>query len=286
MTHHRLKAGLDGKGNLVAWHHRLVSENVDAIASPPRVQATGGKDYIGARGLDQEFYAIPNVLADYAREIRGMRVQPWRGIGAGYNKFAAEAFLDEVAMAAGKDPLALRLELTKNKPRANAVIKAVAAMSDFKRKRAGHGMGIAFSDYHFSFSAGVAEVSLDAKTGKIKVHNYWIAVDPGTVIQPDNVIAQTESAVIYGLSAALIEEFAVKDGAVQATNFDSYPVMRMSEVPEIHVKIVTTDNPPSGMGEIGVVTVAPAIANAMFQLTGKRLRHLPMTADRVKKALA
>jgi isoquinoline 1-oxidoreductase beta subunit len=286
MTHHAMTAGLDDKGNIVGWHHRLVSENVDAVAAPPRFKATGGKDYIGARGLDQAFYAMPNVLAEYVRENRGMRVHAWRGIGSGYNKFAAEAFLDEVAAAAGKDPVALRLELTKAHPRAQAVIKAVAEMSDFKRKRPGHGMGLAFSDYHGSLSAGVAEVSLDEKTGKIKVHNYWIAVDPGTVIQPDNVHAQMESAVVYGLSAALIEEFAVKDGAVQATNFDSYPVMRMSEVPEIHTKIVTTDNPPTGMGEIGVVAVAPAIANAVFQLTGKRMRHVPMTPERVKKALA
>jgi isoquinoline 1-oxidoreductase beta subunit len=286
MTHHLIKAGLDAKGNLVGWHHRLVSENVDAVAAPPRFKATGGKDYIGARGLDQAFYAIPNALAEYVREDRGMRVHAWRGIGSGYNKFAAEAFLDEVAQTAGKDPLAMRLELTKDKPRANAVIKAVVEMSDFKRKRPGHGMGIAFSDYHDTLSAGVAEISLDQKSGKIKVHNYWVAVDPGLVIQPDHVHAQLESAVIYGLSAALIEQFAVKDGAVQAKNFDSYPVMRMSEVPEIHTKIVTTDNPPSGMGEIGVVAVAPAIANAVFQLTGKRLRHLPMTAERVKKTLA
>ena len=286
MTHHLIKAGLDAKGNLVGWHHRLVSENVDAVAAPPRFKATGGKDYIGARGLDQAFYAIPNALAEYVREDRGMRVHAWRGIGSGYNKFAAEAFLDEVAQTAGKDPLAMRLELTKDKPRANAVIKAVVEMSDFKRNRPGHGMGIAFSDYHDTLSAGVAEISLDQKSGKIKVHNYWVAVDPGLVIQPDHVHAQLESAVIYGLSAALIEQFAVKDGAVQAKNFDSYPVMRMSEVPEIHTKIVTTDNPPSGMGEIGVVAVAPAIANAVFQLTGKRLRHLPMTAERVKKTLA
>ena len=285
MTHHALKAGLDAQGNLVGWHHRLVSENVDAVAAPPRFKATGGKDYIGARGLDQAFYAIPNVLAEYTREVRGMRVHAWRAIGSGYNKFAAEAFLDEVAHAAGKDPLALRLELTKDKPRANAVLKAVAEMSDFMRKRPGHGMGIAFTDYHDTLSAGVAEVSVDDKTGKIKVHNYWIAVDPGIVIQPDHVHGQMESAVIYGLSAALIEQFAVKDGAVQASNFDSYPVIRMSEIPEIHTKIVATDNPPSGMGEIGVITVAPAIANAVFQLTGKRLRHVPMTAERVKAAL-
>ena len=285
MTHHLLKAGLDNKGNIVGWHHRLVSENVDAVAAPPRFKATGGKDYIGARGLDQAFYAIPNVLAEYTREDRGMRVHAWRGIGSGYNKFAAESFLDEVAAAAGKDPLSLRLELTKDKPRANAVLRAVSEMSEYSRKRPGRGMGIAFSDYHDTLSAGVAEISLDRNSGKIKVHNVWIAVDPGLVIQPDHVHGQLESAVIYGLSAALIEQFAVKNGVVQATNFDSYPVMRMSEVPEIHTRVLATNNPPTGMGEIGVVTVAPAIAGALFQLTGKRFRHVPMTAERVKATL-
>lgn len=286
MTHHVMKAGLDDKGNLTGWYHRLVSENVDAVASPPRFAATGGKDYIGARGLDQKFYAIPNIQAEYVREIRGMRVHAWRGIGAGYNKFAAECFLDEVAGATGKDPLAMRLELTKAHPRAQAVIKTVAEMSSFKRKRKDRGMGIAFSDYHGAFSAGVAEVSLDKATGKIKVHNFWVAADPGLVIQPDSVHAQLESAVVYGLSAALLEELTVKDGAIQQSNFNDYPVLRMSDLPQIHTRIVTTDNPPAGMGEIGVVTVAPAIANAVFQLTGKRLRALPMSPDRVKKALA
>jgi len=286
MTHHVLKAGLDASGKLVGWHHRLVSENVDAVAAPPRFQATGGKDYIGARGLDQANYAIPNATCEYVREIRGMRVHAWRGIGAGYNKFAAECFLDEVAHATGKDPLAFRLELTKDQPRANAVIKAVAEMSDFTRKRDGRALGIAFSDYHGAYSAGVAEISLDRASGKIKVHNYWVAADPGLVIQPDNVHAQLESAVVYGLSAALLEELTVKDGAIQQSNFNDYQVLRMSDLPQIHTKIVTTDNPPAGMGEIGVVAVAPAIANAMFVLTGKRQRHLPMSAERVKKTLA
>jgi isoquinoline 1-oxidoreductase beta subunit len=286
MTHHVMKAGLDGKGNLTGWYHRLVSENVDAVAAPPRFQMTGGKDYIGARGLDQAFYAIPNVQAEYVREIRGMRVHAWRGIGSGYNKFAAESFLDEVANASGKDPLAIRLELTKDKPRAQAVIKAVAEMSDFKRKRKDRGMGIAFSDYHGTFAAGVAEVSVDKNTGKIKVHNYWVAVDPGLVIQPDHVHGQLESAVVYGLSAALLEELTVKGGVIQQSNFNDYPVLRMSDLPEIHTKIVASSNEPTGMGEIGVVSVAPAIGNAMFQLTGKRLRALPMSPDRVKKALA
>jgi isoquinoline 1-oxidoreductase subunit beta len=285
MTHHVLKAGLDDKGQVVSWYHRLVSENVDAVAAPPRFQATGGKDYIGWRGLDQAFYGIPNVLAEAVREMRGMRVHAWRGIGSGYNKFAAECFVDEVASAAGKDPLAMRLELSKDYPRAQAVIRAVAEMSDFQRKRNGRGVGIAFSDYHGTFSGGVAEISVDQSTGKIKVHNYWVAVDPGLVIQPDHVHAQLESAVVYGLSAALLEELIVKDGAVQQSNFDDYPVLRMSEIPEIHTRIVPSNNAPTGMGEIGVVAVAPAIANGLFQLTGRHVRTLPMSPNRVKKAL-
>jgi len=130
MTYHVMKAGLDGSGNVVAWHHRLAAENVDAVAAPPRFKATGGKDIIGWRGLEQPFYAVPNMLADAVREQRGVRVHAWRGIGAGYNKFASESFLDEIAYATGKDPLALRLELTRDHPRAQAVIKAVAEMAN------------------------------------------------------------------------------------------------------------------------------------------------------------
>jgi isoquinoline 1-oxidoreductase subunit beta len=286
MTHHILKAGLDSGGNLVGWHHRIVAENVDAIAAPPRFKASGGKDLIGWRGLELPHYGIPNVLAEGVREIRGMRVQPLRGIGAGHNKFVVESFLDEVAQAKGADPLALRLELTKDDARANAVIRAAAEMSDWKRKRRGRGLGIAFSEYHDTLAAGVAEVSLDRKTGKIRVHNYWVAVDPGLVVQPENVHAQLEGASVFGLSLALIEELTFKNGAAVQSNFHDYPVLRMSDMPQIHTRIVASNAPPTGMGEIGVMPVAPAIANAMFQLTGKRLRNLPMSPQRVKKTLA
>jgi isoquinoline 1-oxidoreductase beta subunit len=286
MTHHVLKAGLDDKGNLTGWYHRIVAENVDSVAAPPRFQATGGKDLIGWRGMEQEFYTIPNIRAEGVREQRGMRVHAWRGIGAGYNKFVSESFVDEVAAMRGVDPLAMRLELTKNHPRASAVIKAVAEMADWKRKRPGRGLGLAFADYHETLTAGIAEISVDRATGKIKVHNYWIVADPGLVVQPDNALAQIESAVIYGLSGALSEELTVKDGAVQQSNFGDYHVLRMSEVPQIHTRILTTNNPPTGMGEIGLPCVAPAIGNAVFQLTGKRLRHLPMSSARVKTALA
>jgi isoquinoline 1-oxidoreductase beta subunit len=286
MTYHAIKAGLDGSGNLVAWHHRLVSENVDAVAAPPRFKATGGKDVIGWRGLEQEYYGVPNMLAEAVREQRGVRVHAWRGIGSGYNKFVSESFLDEIAHATGKDPLDIRLQLTKEHPRAQAVIKAVAEMADWKKPRGkDRALGIAFSDYHESFSAGIAEVSLDRKTGRIKVHNYWIAGDAGIVIQPENAHAQLESAVVYGLGSALIEELTYKDGAVQQSNFHDYRLIRMSDMPQIHTKVIVTNNAPTGLGELGVPTVAPAIGNAVFKLTGKRLRQLPMSASRVSAAL-
>ena len=286
MTHHVLRAGLDESGNLIGWRHRMVAENVDAIASPPRFQATGGRDYIGWNGLDLPHYDIPNTLAEGVREIRGMRVHAFRGIGAGHNKFAIECFLDEVAHAKKMDPLAMRLQLTKNDVRANAVLREVAKMADWKRKRPGRALGLAFSDYHGSVSAGVVEVSLNRNNGKIKVHNMWLAVDPGIAIQPTNVVAQMEGAAVFGLSVALLEELTIRNGAPVQSNFNDYPVLRMSDMPEIHTKIVASNAAPTGMGEIGVLPVAPAISNAVFQLTGKRLRALPMSPERVKKALA
>lgn len=286
MTHHVLRAGLDESGNLVGWRHRMVAENVDAIASPPRFQATGGRDYIGWNGLDLPHYDIPNTLAEGVREIRGMRVHAFRGIGAGHNKFAIECFVDEVAHAKKMDPLAMRLQLTKNDARANAVLREVAKMADWKRKRPGRALGLAFSDYHGSVSAGVVEVSLNRANGKIKVHNMWLAVDPGIAVQPTNVLAQLEGAAVFGLSVALLEELTIRNGAPVQSNFNDYPVLRMSDMPEIHTKIVASNAAPTGMGEIGVLPVAPAISNAVFQLTGKRLRALPMSPERVKKALA
>ena len=132
----------------------------------------------------------------------------------------------------------------------------------------------------------MAEISLDRKSGKIKVHNYWTAADPGLVIQPDSVLAQLEGAAVWGLSVALLEELTIKGGAVQQTNYHEYPVLRVAETTEIHTKIVSSGAAPTGMGELGVGPVAPAIANPLAQLPGKRLRELPLSAARVKKMLA
>jgi isoquinoline 1-oxidoreductase beta subunit len=286
MTHHVLRATLDARGQITGWRHRIVAENVDAMAAPPRFQATGGKDYIGWQGSDLPHYGVPNFVSEGVREQRGMRVQPFRGIGAGHNKFAVESFVDEIAHERRMDPLALRMELTRDDPRATTVLKTVADMADWKRRRPGRSLGVAFADYHGTLSAGIAEISLDRASGKIKVHNYWVAVDPGLAIQPENVLAQLEGAVVWGLSVALLEQLDIREGAVVQSNFNDYPVLRMSDMPEIHVRLVPSQAAPTGMGEIGVAAVAPAIANALFSLTGRRVRQLPMSPPAVKKVLS
>jgi isoquinoline 1-oxidoreductase beta subunit len=170
-------------------------------------------------------------------------------------------------------------------PRATDVIRTVAAMANWGRKRH-RGLGIAYSDALGSNTAAAVEVSLDERSGEIKVHHVWAAVDAGIALQPKNVAAQMESAIIFGLGASLYEQINIEKGVVQQSNFDEYRVLRMSDVPLVEVKVISTDNPPSGIGEAGVPVIAPAIANAVGQLTGgKRLRQLPMLPNRVLAAL-
>jgi isoquinoline 1-oxidoreductase beta subunit len=150
----------------------------------------------------------------------------------------------------------------------------------------GKGVGFAFIDYSNALLAGIAEISIDRSNGKIKVHNFWCSIDCGTPVQPDNVIAQTQSSIVYGLGLALSERISIKDGAVEQSNFYDYQVMRMSDVPEIHIEVVAIGGHPTGAGQMGTPLVAPAINNALAALTGRRLRETPMTPARVKRALA
>ena len=159
-------------------------------------------------------------------------------------------------------------------------------MSDFHRKRPERGLGLAFVDYSGTFIAGVAEVSVDRALGKITVHNLWIAIDPGIAVQPDNIVAQTEGAAVFGLGLALTERITIKDGVVEQSNFHNYEVPRMRDVPPIFVDVISTDNPPSGVGQMATPVVAPAVSNAVAALTGARLRRTPMTPDRVVAALS
>ena len=159
-------------------------------------------------------------------------------------------------------------------------------MADWGRKRPGRGLGIAYLDYSGSQVAGVAEVSVDRATGKIRVHQFWCTIDCGVAVQPDNVIAQTESSIVYGLGLALTERITIENGAVKQSNFFDYTVPRMHDLPELHIKVIPTRNHPTGAGQMATPLVASAISNAVFQLTGARLRQQPMLSERVLVALA
>jgi isoquinoline 1-oxidoreductase beta subunit len=286
ITAHHLRAGLDATGKLVAWHHRVAGDRVTPYMDSVRFQQGGGKDYILMRGVELRSYDIPHQATDQLFRDTGVRTSPLRGIGFTANKFVTEAFLDEIAQKRGIDPVALRLELLKDTPRGRKLVERVAQMADWGKKRDGRGLGFAFIDYSGTLTAGIAEVSLDRGSGQIRVHNFWCTIDCGIPVQPDNVVAQTESSIVYGIGMSLTERISIKDGAVEQSNFYDYRVPRMNEVPLMHVEVIATDNHPTGVGQMATPLVAPAIAGAISQLTGVRLRHTPFTPERVKQALA
>jgi len=281
----RLRAGLDASGRIVAWHHRVVCDQVLAFQDPVRYKIFKGSDGIALRGGELKTYDIPNRYAVGILEDTVIRTSSLRGIGVGPTKFAIEAFLDEVAVKRGIDPVALRLELLKNFPRGRTVVEEVARMAGWGRKLDGRALGFAYIDYTGSQLAGIAEVSVGKATGQIRVHNFWCTIDCGIAVQPDNVIAQTESSIVYGLGLALTERVTIEGGAVQQQNFYDYPVPRMRDVPPMHIKLIPTDNHPTGAGQMATPLIAPAIANAVFQLTGARICHTPMLPGLVKQAL-
>ena len=282
MTAHHIEAGFDAGGKLVAWHHRIVAELVLAFVSG---DPTPRQDRIVMKGSPAVQYPVANKLAEHVIEDRGARLSPWRGVGNGHNAFAIESFVDEMAKEFGKDPVAFRLELSEGVPRMQHLIRVVAEMSDWTRKRNGTALGIGTMVKDDTLAAGVAEVSLDRATGKIKVHNLWAAVDAGIAVQPRNLAAQTEGSIVYALGSVLREKITIKDGRVLQSNYSDYEVARMSDVPNIEIKIVSTANKPTGGGEEGVPLVACAVGNAIAALTGVRLRELPFSPDHVRGAL-
>ena len=280
-----LRAGLDAEGNLSGWHHRIAGASIYARFNPPAFAALKGADTPVIEGYELS-YSVGNQLQEYLREERGLDVGLWRSVGPGYTKFAIESFIDEIARGQRIDPVQFRLRLLAHNPRAAAVVRRVADWAEWSRPRKnGRALGVAFSDTWRSYIASVVEASVDKKTGAIRVHEVWSLVDPGVAIQPDNIVNQIEGATIFGLSAALRERITIEDGVVKQSNFHDYPLLRMAEAPEINVRIISTDNPPGGMGEVGLPPIAPAIGNAVYVLTGKRLRSLPMSPDRVVAAL-
>ena len=266
-----LEAALDQDGKVAGWSHCVVGDGGVLLTS----------------GIKIPYYQVPNQHIEMRGVSHGIRVKHWRAVGHVFNVFAIESFVDEMAVEQGMDPVEFRFQRMSIAPRARAVFEKAVRMSDWKTPRPdGRALGISISERSGSLGAGVAEISLDRATGKIRVHKAWLAVDGGLVVQPAAAKANVESGIVYGLSSVLHERVTLKAGVVEQSNFHDYRLQRMSDMPEeMHVEFVDRDAAPSGLGEIGNPWVAAAVANAFFRLTGKRLRHMPFTPARVLETL-
>jgi isoquinoline 1-oxidoreductase beta subunit len=281
LFHHTLRAGLDAHGNIVGWQHRLVGQSIMA-GSGFAGMIKNGVDPVSVEGASTLPYAIPNLYVDlHTPTDIGVPVLWWRSVGSSHTAFSTETFLDQVALAAHKDPVALRLELLAAHPRHQAVLRLAAEQADWakplKHGKPGErrGRGIALHESFNTIVAQVAEVTV-AKDGSVKVDRVVCAVDCGTAINPDNIHAQIEGGVGFALSAMLYGAITLDHGQVEQANFDTYPVLRMPDMPRVEVHIVASAAPPTGIGEPGVPPIAPAVANAIAMATGKRVYRLPL----------
>jgi isoquinoline 1-oxidoreductase subunit beta len=271
----RLSAGLDAMGMPVAWNNRFAGSSVIARWLPPGFK--DGLDPDSTEGAIDLVYDLPNFHVEYARvEPPGIPTGFWRSVGPSHNVFVTESFMDELAAAAKQDPVAYRLMLLDKTPRAKVVLALAAQEAGWGRPLpARAGRGVALQHAFATYMAMVAEVEV-AKDGTPRVRRVTCAVDCGTVVNPDTVRAQIQSAIMFGTTAALYGQITLKNGRVEQTNFDTYQMLRMNEAPAVDVHIVQNFQPPGGMGECGTSAIVPAIANAIFAATGKRLRKMPV----------
>jgi isoquinoline 1-oxidoreductase beta subunit len=283
MTAQYLQAAEDKDGRLVAYHHRLVADEALAMTDPLRYEK--GKEFprISTTGIKTD-YDFPSILVEAVRVKQGLRMSAVRGVGSTVNQFAAESFVDEIAVAKGADPVEFRLELLKKLPAEQEVLRAVAKMAGWQTGEKS-GRGVSFVTNAGTYLATIAQVAVDRDSGAIRVPEIWIAADVGVGISPRNLDAQLQSAVIHSLSNLLKERITFKNGAVQQSNFYDYPVLRMSEAPDVHTHIVPSTRTPVGIGDLGGIGVGPAVANAFFSATGQRLRQSPFLPERVLAAL-
>jgi isoquinoline 1-oxidoreductase subunit beta len=283
MTAQYLQAAEDGNGRLIAWHHRLVADEALSMTDPLRFEK--GKEFprISTTGMKTD-YDFSNILVEAVRNKLGVRMSAVRGVGSTVNQFAAESFVDEIAIARGVDPVEMRLDLLRKAPAEQEVLRAAASMAGWKKGEKA-GRGVSFVTNAGTYLATIAQVTVDRDTGVIHVPEIWIAADVGVPISPRNLDAQLQSAVIHSLSNLLKERITFKNGAVQQSNFFDYPVLRMSEAPEVHTHIVPSTRNPVGIGDLGGIGVGPAVANAFFSATGRRLRQSPFLPERVLAVL-
>jgi isoquinoline 1-oxidoreductase beta subunit len=275
MYYHKLEAGLNDKKELVGWRHVIVGQSI-VSGTPMQSMVKDGIDPTSVEGAANIAYVIPNISVNLATTKTGVPVLWWRVVGSSHTTFAVEAFIDEVAHAAGQDGFTFRRRLLEHHPRMKGVLELAAEKAGWSSTPMpkGKGRGIAVAEAFKTFVAQVAEVSVDDK-GYLTVDRVVCAVDCGTPINPDVIAAQMEGGIGFGLGAVLHGAITLKDGRVEQDNFNSYRVLRMNEMPKIEVHIVPSMEAPTGVGEPGVAPVGPAVANAMFAATGKRVYVLP-----------
>jgi isoquinoline 1-oxidoreductase beta subunit len=275
MYFHKLEAGMNDKGELIGWRHVVVGQSIIA-GSPFAALIKDGIDGTSVEGAANIAYDIPNIAVDLATTKTGVPVLWWRVVGSSHTTFAVEAFIDEVAHAANADPLEFRRRLLEHEPRMKAVLELAAQKAGWSNGLLpkGKGRGIAVAQAFKTYVAQIAEVSVD-EAGRVKVDRVVCAVDCGTPINPDIIKAQMEGGIGFGLGAALYGAITLKDGLVEQNNFNDYRVLRMNEMPKVEVYIVPSTQPPTGVGEPGVAPIGPAVANAIFAATGKRIHVLP-----------
>lgn len=267
-----ISAGFDASGKLTAWKFKLVGPSITSRWAPAVVEKI--VDPFSIEAASNYPYDVPNVSVDYQRHEVGIDVGYWRSVSHALNCFVAESFMDELAHAAKKDPFLFRRDLLEKKPRFRDVLVKAAELSGWGKAPAGRHQGIALMEGYDTYMAQVAEVSVTG--GKLKVHKILCVVDCGQMVNPSIVEAQTFGGIVFGLTAALWGQITIKGGEVQEKNFDTYRLLRINEAPEIQVHLTESQAPPGGMGEPSVALVAPAVCNAIFKATGKRLRKLPI----------
>jgi isoquinoline 1-oxidoreductase beta subunit len=278
---HKLKGSLSDKNELISWEHHIVSPSISGQRSPERFK-NGQLDRSAVNGANNLPYDVPNILVDYVMSNTEVPVGWWRSVYNSQNAFANEVFIDELAYKAGVDALEFRMTMLNNSPRHKAVLRLAAEKAGWGKPLAkGQGMGLAVHESFGSWSAQVATVTV-SKAGELSVDKIVASIDCGTVINPDGVKAQMEGSIVYGLTSTLKGEITIEKGAVAQSNFHDFELLRIDEMPKVEIHIVPSIEPPSGAGEPGLPPVAPAVANAIFNANGKRVRKLPIKSKDLK----